>query len=287
MGYYAIAALANILGMVTAYTALRWVSYPTQSIFKSCKPVAIMVIGLMCCKWYKPQRYICVLLMVTGVIFFKMYEPKDDKKTQNIKREVKAFEIDNLFDWDYQLLGIGLLTFSLAMDGVLGAFQDKIRTNYKPTSQQMMLSLNTWGSCILLVVIIGTGELVEAYEFTSRHPEALLHIATYGLAGSIGQMFIYTMVSSFGSLANSVTTTVRKFCSIVFSIIFFGHPSNPIQWAGAALVFIALFADTFLNRKKKKDNSDTKDPKVPSALPNNETNITDKNVFHQVSLEVV
>lgn len=103
-------------------------------------------------------------------------------------------------------------------------------------------------------------------------------------------MFIYTMVSSFGSLANSVTTTVRKFCSIVFSIIFFGHPSNAIQWAGAALVFIALFADIILNKKKKKDNPDTKDPKDPkdpSALPNNETNKTDKNIFHQVSLEVV
>lgn len=82
-------------------------------------------------------------------------------------------------------------------------------------------------------------------------------------------MFIYTMVASFGALANSVTTTVRKFFSVVCSIIFFSHPSNLIQWTGAALVFSALLGDAFFGKKEltcgKKNGTDSELQSPPVA----------------------
>lgn len=42
---------------------------------------------------------------------------------------------------------------------------------------------------------------------------------------------------------------------MVLSTIIFGHPSNPIQWSGAALMFSALLADAFFGNKKKDNNS--------------------------------
>lgn len=79
-------------------------------------------------------------------------------------------------------------------------------------------------------------------------------MVTLGLAGAVGQTFIYTMVASFGSLASTVITTVRKFFLVMFSIVFFSHPSTPIQWGGAALVFSALLCDVFLSKKKKPND---------------------------------
>lgn len=256
--------------MTTSYMALRWVSFPTQVIFKSGKPISVMVFGLLICKRYTIQRYFFVLIIVAGVIIFNLYEPKTPKASKTTKPEGKAFDINEFAAENQQLLGISLLCFSLAMDGVLGMIQDKIRAAHKPTSQQFMLSTSMWGSGLLLIVIIATGELVEVYHFAFRHPEVLWHMATFGLAGAIGQMFIYTMVASFGALANSVTTTVRKFFSVVCSIIFFSHPSNLIQWTGAALVFSALLGDAFFGKKEltcgKKKDSELPSPPVAEEI---------------------
>lgn len=264
--------------------ALRWVSYPTQTIFKSAKPISVMLFGLLICKRYTIQRYFFVLIIVIGVIVFQLYEPKESKKIKdpitttvmpNVTTETKAS--DEFSPDYYQTLGISLLCFSLCLDGLLGMFQDKIRIAHKPTSQQMMLSMSAWASGILLVVLIATGELVQVYHFACRHPELLFHMSYFGLAHALGQMFIYAMVSSFGSLPNSVTTTVRKFFSVVCSIIFFNHPSTLIQWVGAVLVFTALLADTFFGKKElslcsnkdeadNQEESDEQSPTSPDSL---------------------
>lgn len=172
--------------MTTSYMALRWVSFPTQVIFKSGKPISVMVFGLLICKRYTIQRYFFVLIIVAGVIIFNLYEPKTPKASKTTKEaESKAFDINAFAAENQQLLGISLLCFSLAMDGVLGMIQDKIRAAHKPTSQQFMLSTSMWGSGLLLIVIIATGELVEVYHFAFRHPEVLWHMATFGLAGAV------------------------------------------------------------------------------------------------------
>lgn len=266
-----VSSIANVLAMITSYMALRWVSFPTQVIFKSGKPISVMVFGLLICKRYTIQRYFFVLIIVIGVIIFNLYEPKKEKAPKPAANpEAKGFDINELSPDHQQILGISLLCLSLCMDGLLGMIQDKIRAAHKPTSQQMMLSMSMWGSGITLIVLIATGELVEVYHFAYRHPELLWHMATFGFAGAIGQMFIYTMVSSFGALANSVTTTVRKFFSVVCSIIFFSHPSTLVQWTGAALVFSALLGDAFFGKKElsicgKKNNTDTALPTAPAT----------------------
>lgn len=70
------------------------------------------------------------------------------------------------------------------------------------------------------------------------------------------------MISSFGSLACSITTTVRKLFSVVFSIIFFGNPSTALQWLGAGLVFSGLFADAIFGKRKKKSTKSNKNNDV-------------------------
>lgn len=260
-GNYVACAVANIGAMITSYMALRWVSYPSEVIFKSGKPISVMLFGLFICKRYTIQRYFFVFIIVAGVIIFKLYEPLKVKapkptppppvmnSTSIMALESIGTDLNNLSLENQQLLGIGLLCFSLAMDGILGMFQDKIRGVHQPTSQQMMRSMSAWGSGLLLIVLIGTAELFKVYEFAGRHPEVLWQMTVFGLASAIGQMFIYTMVSSFGSLATSVTTTVRKFFSVVCSIVFFGHASTLIQWIGAVLVFSALLGDAFFGKK--------------------------------------
>lgn len=155
LAYYIGAAVVNNLSMVTAYAALKWVSYPTQIILKSGKPISVMLFGVLICKRYTTQRYFFVVLVVIGVIIFNLYKPIEKIQAMN--------ENSN------EMLGISLLVMSITMDGVLGMIQDKIRVAHSPTSQQMMLSMNAWGTGIILILLIVTHEIVDVFHFMCRH----------------------------------------------------------------------------------------------------------------------
>lgn len=241
--YYIAAASANATAMVSSNMALKWVTYPMQVIFKSAKPISVMISGLFICKRYAVQRYLFVLIIVIGVVVFKYFESKEGKKSKNTENKIQT-DTSN-----FQLYGTALLVLSLIMDGVLGAIQDKIRAVHAPTSRQFMIGMSACGSVLLVIAVIVTGEYKDAFAFITHHPNVILHICSFAVAGVIGQLFIFIMVASFGSLACSVTTTVRKFFSVLFSIVFMGNPSTPLQWLGAVLVFAGLFADAFLGKK--------------------------------------
>lgn len=253
--YYVLAAAANATAMVTSNLALKWLTYPMQVIFKSAKPISIMISGLVFCKRYPIRRYFFVVLIVIGVVMFKYFEVKENKVPKKSQDGEIASNKDtntnsNSIMNDYGLIGTLLLILSLCMDGLLGVIQDKIKDKYKPNFKQFMIGLSSYGAIILITIVIVIGEVETFFQFTTRHPIILLHITTYAVCGVCGQVFIYIMVSCFGSLACSVTTTTRKFFSVLFSIIMFQNPSTMEQWCGAILVFLGLFADAFFGKKR-------------------------------------
>ena len=73
--------------MISLYfQALQWVNYPTQVVGKSCKPIPVMILGVLFGgKRYPLLKYLFVLLIVIGVALFT-YKDKGSSsgnKTQN------------------------------------------------------------------------------------------------------------------------------------------------------------------------------------------------------------
>merc|ERR1719495_1986261 len=69
--FYACASLTYLLAMVTSNKALSWVNYPTQVIGKSCKPIPVMVLGVLVGgKKYPTLKYLFILMIVAGVALF-------------------------------------------------------------------------------------------------------------------------------------------------------------------------------------------------------------------------
>merc|ERR1719370_1271540 len=72
--FYACASLTYLLAMVTSNKALSWVNYPTQVTGKSCKPIPVMVLGVLVGgKKYPTLKYLFILMIVAGVALF-MYK---------------------------------------------------------------------------------------------------------------------------------------------------------------------------------------------------------------------
>jgi UDP-galactose transporter B1 len=230
MTYYALSAFTYLTAMVSSNKALLWVNYPTQVIGKSCKPIPVMLLGVLFGgKKYPLLKYLPVLLIVSGVALF-MYKPKSGAS-------------DNV---NSNLIGSGelLLMLSLLCDGLTGAVQERMKSEHQTKSAPMMINMNFWSVIFLGTALVLTGELWEFYQFSFiKHPGILLEIPLLALASALGQYFIFMCVSDFGPLPCSIITTTRKFFTVLFSVIIFGTILAGHQWIGVVLVFSGLFLD--------------------------------------------
>lgn len=109
--FYCCSAFTYLTAMVSSNRALQHVSYPTQVIAKSCKPIPVMILGVLYArKRYSLLKYLFVFLIVIGVGVF-MYNPSKSSPTKSTQSSLYIGEL--------------LLLLSLTMDGFTGAFQVK------------------------------------------------------------------------------------------------------------------------------------------------------------------
>ncbi|KAG5854791.1 hypothetical protein ANANG_G00041490 [Anguilla anguilla] len=204
---------------------------------KSCKPIPVMLLGVTILrKKYPLSKYLCVLLIVSGVALF-MYKPK------------KGVASD-----DEHLFGFGemLLLLSLTLDGLTGVAQDHMRAHYQTGSNHMMLYINLWSTFVLGLGALWSGEVWEFLSFADRYPSILYNIFLFSLTSALGQSFIFMTVVYFGPLTCSIVTTTRKFFTILGSVILFGNVMSGMQWVGTVLVFLGLGLDARFGKVAKK-----------------------------------
>ncbi|KAI9554631.1 hypothetical protein GHT06_019904 [Daphnia sinensis] len=239
--YYASSALTYLLAMVCSNMALQWVNYPTQVVGKSCKPIPVMVLGVLFGnKSYPMAKYLFILTVVLGVAMF-MYKDKPVTAKQEIDTGMGIGEI--------------LLILSLIMDGLTGAIQERMKTEYQSKSGHMMLYMNLWSVGYLAFALLVTGELFDFVGFISRHPFVLWDLTTFSIASALGQFFIFRMIADYGALPCSIVTTTRKFFTVMASVIYFGNQLSGRQWIGATLVFTGLTMDSVYGKKKAPKKS--------------------------------
>ncbi|XP_036391387.1 solute carrier family 35 member B1 [Megalops cyprinoides] len=234
---YGVCSLSYLGAMVSSNSALQYVNYPTQVLGKSCKPIPVMVLGVTILrKKYPLAKYLCVLLIVTGVAMF-MYKPKK-----------------GVASGDEHVFGFGemLLLLSLTLDGLTGVAQDHMRAHYQTGPNHMMLNINLWSTLVLGLGVLWTGEVWEFLAFADRYPHIIYNILLFGLTSALGQTFIFMTVVYFGPLTCSIITTTRKFFTILGSVLLFGNVMSGMQWVGTILVFLGLGLDAKFGKVPKK-----------------------------------
>jgi len=231
---YVFCTLSYMGAMLASNTALRYINYPTQVLGKSCKPIPVMILGVLIArKRYPLIKYISVLLIVIGVALF-LYKDKQSKKMEG-----SAYGYGEL-----------LLIVSLTLDGMTGAFQDKMRVGHKTSAYNFMLQMNKYSVIFLGPAILLSGEIFEFFAFTSRYPHVILNVALFSLTSALGQNFIFLTVAQFGPLTCSLVTTTRKFFTILFSVLFFGNALIGRQWVAVLVVFTGLGIDALYGKKR-------------------------------------
>jgi len=236
--------VSQMLAMAASNEALRFVSYPTQVLGKSCKMVPVMAGGILLGgKRYSASEYAQVVLVTLGVCVF------------NFGGKSKKGGSDSSY-------GLLLILLSLVMDAVTGGLQDKVKAQTKvlnpsakgakPTMHESMLYTNVSGCLVAAVLGLLTGHLSAGFTFCMRYPEVMTAILIYSLASAVGQNFIYYTITQFNPLLLTTVTTTRKIFSTLYSV--FRNPTNSLgtmQWGGCGLVFLGLIIDVAEKYLKK------------------------------------
>ncbi|KAJ8611489.1 hypothetical protein CTAYLR_010309 [Chrysophaeum taylorii] len=201
--------------------ALSYISFPMQTVCKSCKAIPVMVgEKIFAKKRHSLAKTLGVLCMCVGVVMFTLLGPAKASK----KAESPA-------------IGLLLVLAALACDGLYGPYQTAIQTKAKDlTAWHLMFNMNLYQG--LLSLALSYDDLPKAIAFCARHPRVIHLLALFSAAMALGNIFIYQLQAAFGSLEVTKVTTTRKLVSVLASVFFFGHALTLPQWLA---VFIVIF----------------------------------------------
>ena len=268
---YALVGAAMLGAHKFGIGALRYVTYPMQVLCKSCKPVPVLVGEVLVAgQRHKPHKFIAVLLLVGGVATFMLNRPGKGAKGA-------------VFEWNENTAwGLCLLAAALCCDGLYGPYQNYLKKKHPAMKGlHLMLNVNVWEGQLAASLLTvgwltsdgGPCELRDAMAFVARHPEVRAKLAVVMGTMAVGCLFIFALQMAHGALVVTMTTTVRKLMSILFSVLWFGHAMAPVQWVAVMIVFTAgpmsrFFAGLFgfgpgaePTKKTKDDGAEEEEPK--------------------------
>jgi UDP-galactose transporter B1 len=237
---------------IASMVALRYVTFITRILGKSCKSIPVMLVGLVLGKTYALKKYVSVVVLSVGVAVFLVgtAHEKQHKAVQSneIHDHVPHHErTPNIW------LGFSLLVLSLLFDGATGALEDKYREKYHIGAFDLMYALNIYKSVFAAIGMVVMGEIPS---FVEQVVPSLPNLVLLSLTGAMGQAFIFFTISKFGALTTSIIGTCRKVLSIVLSVILFGHILSMEQSIGLTVSFIGIGLNWVkmdcLNTKSKK-----------------------------------
>ncbi|KAK7261439.1 hypothetical protein RIF29_27750 [Crotalaria pallida] len=236
---YCLVSVTNILTTTCQYEALKYVSFPVQTLAKCAKMIPVMVWGtLIMQKKYHGPDYLLAFLVTLGCSVFILY-PAADISPYSRGRENTVWGV---------LLMMGYLGF----DGFTSTFQDKLFKGYDMEIHNQIF-YTTLCSCVLsLTGLILQGHLLLAADFVYRHHDCFFDIILLSTVATASQFFISYTIRTFGALTFATIMTTRQLVSIMLSCVWFSHPLSWEQWIGAVIVFGSLYAKTFWKKAPQK-----------------------------------
>jgi len=258
---YSFPAISNMLSSWCQYEALRYVSFPATTLFKSFKlgPVMAMgkILGNKSCKY---TYEICIFVWITMEDTSNIPLHNDDGTADPQYDYIVALMIgigiamfmastDELsFGYDYlgekasaKWTGVMLLFLFLFFDSFTSQFQSRMFQRHRDLSVvELMFATSAFSTVLSAVTLVHTEEMYAAISFVVEHSEIHLHFFMFSICSTIGQLFIYYTIKNFGAVVFTLIMTTRILISIGLSCILYDHKVTATGFYGLAVVMGAV-----------------------------------------------
>lgn len=251
---YIYSSLSNVLSSWCQYEALKYVSFSTQVLSKSCKIVAVMLMSKLVLKRkYQLIDYICALVLSVGMFIFLLHQPSKVNKGQD-DHQTHQLEPKSSF----LTSGLIILSLYLAFDSFTSNWQQSLFSRYSVTRWDMMAATNFYSILLTLTSLYQLGNLKPAFKLLASSTSLLTDCLIMSIMSSVGQLFVYYTIEQFGSVLFSVIMTLRQFLAILLSCAIYGHALTMGSVIGLSIVFFIVGIKTWrdyrsssLNKAKK------------------------------------
>uniref|UniRef100_A0A7S1A0W6 Uncharacterized protein n=1 Tax=Noctiluca scintillans TaxID=2966 RepID=A0A7S1A0W6_NOCSC len=238
--YFAVSGFTQVGAKVCTSMALAsGLSFPVATLAKSAKMAPVMAGSLLLGGAnYSLREYLQVFAIIAGTVMVSMKKSKPGEPSS--------------------LLGVLYVCGSLALDGVTGGIQSRLKAECKKSGAEakpydFMFWTNFFMMALAVVVALANGEAAAGVAFIAANPDILQLVLLFALCSALGQSFIFFTIATFGPLKVATVTTTRKIFSVLLSIFLKGHALSPLGWAGIALGSAGIAGE--LLPKPSKDKS--------------------------------
>ncbi|KAK7814060.1 hypothetical protein U0070_020919 [Myodes glareolus] len=234
--YYAImVTMFFTVSVMNNYALNLNIAMPLHMIFRSGSLIANMILGIIILKKrYSMFKYTSIALVSAG-IFICTFMSAKQVTSQSSLSEKDGFQA---FAW--WLLGkyssIGALTFALLMSARMGIFQE---TLYKQFGKHSKEALFYNHALPLPGFIFLASDIYDHVILFNKSENSLNQSSRYVC---IRGVFILTTECT--SLTVTLVVTLRKFVSLIFSILYFQNPFTLWHCLGTLFVFIGTLMYT-------------------------------------------
>lgn len=163
-------SFTSIASTYTSVRSLRYVIYPVQVLFKSCKPVPVMIFGVLLGKKYPMRKYVNVIIITTGVALFMGGGSSSNKPGSGTETT---------------MLGAIMLSISLCFDGATGAYEDRLMGKDHVEPFDLMYNIQLGKAFISFCCLVATNGLSE---FFNTLDQGGFMLVVLGFTGALGQV---------------------------------------------------------------------------------------------------
>ncbi|RYH16887.1 hypothetical protein EON65_29365 [archaeon] len=172
-------SLTSIASTFTSVRSLRYVIYPVQVLFKSCKPVPVMIFNILLGRKYTVQKYVNVIIITTGVALFMGGGSSSQKKDATSDGS------------DAALVGALMLSVSLCFDGATGAYEDNLMEKEHVEPFDLMYNIQLGKAVISFCCLVATNGLNDFFSTLSHGGMSLVILGFTGALGQVGAIHTY------------------------------------------------------------------------------------------------
>ncbi|KAI1881958.1 hypothetical protein AGOR_G00245400 [Albula goreensis] len=218
------------------------ISMPLHMIFRSGSLIANMVLGIIILKKrYTNTKYISIVFVSLGICICTIMSAKQVNVGQEVTEE------EGFYSFLRWLLGIGMLTFALLMSARMGIFQETLYKQYGKHSKEalflqrfLLLASDIYNHSVLF----SQSAPVEVPLLGKDVPVMWVYLLMNVITQYVCIRGVFILTTECASLTVTLVVTLRKFVSLIISILYFRNPFTAWHWAGTAMVFLGTLLYT-------------------------------------------
>lgn len=223
---------------------------PLHMIFSSGSLVTNMILGILILnKKYTLTKYVSVFMITLGIFICTIMTKTKKLHCVDCNTSISTSNTDD-YDNLRLTIGITLMTVALFTSARMGLYQEWLYGHYGKHPKEALFythALPLPAFAFFYTDIYKHIDIaVKSEGYTIPYTNIAIPIVCLYLLGNVLSQFlcissVYVLSTECTSLTVTLVVTLRKFLSLLFSIMYFKNPFTLMHWVGTVLVFGGTF----------------------------------------------